>query len=86
MPLAQRALVVEANRESVYAPLKNAEGNESAEWVREQISRLHGEWLAQAGVEVEEGSSVEISPLYANSPEELASRKPGNSSDGYYAG
>jgi len=85
MPLAQRALVVEAERESVYAPLKNAEGTESAQWVREQISRLNGEWLAQAGVNVEPGTPVEISPLYANSPEELTSRKPGVSNNSYYA-
>ena len=84
MPLAQRALVVEADRESVYAPLKNAEGTESAEWVREKISSLHTQWLAEAGIEVEPGSTVEISPLYANSAEELAERRP-NGQGGYYS-
>ncbi len=72
MPQAMRSLVVEVDRESTFAPLKNAEGSESPEWVRDQISRLHTEWLQQSGYEVAEGSRIEISPLLANSPEELA--------------
>lgn len=74
--LAQQAPVVEAPRKSVYAPLKNADGTESADWARERISTLHCRWLADAGIEAEPGRTVEISPLCANFAEDLAGCRP----------
>jgi UDP-N-acetylglucosamine/UDP-N-acetylgalactosamine diphosphorylase len=82
MPLAQRALVFEVDRDLIYAPLKNAEGTESADWVRERVSNLHAEWLAAAGAQVADGVRVEISPLFANSAEEVKEKiEPGQSFD-----
>jgi hypothetical protein len=35
---------------------------------------LHTDWLRRAGCQVAEGVAVEISPLFAQNPDELAAR------------
>lgn len=71
LPMARNALVVEVSEQEVFAPLKNAEGKDSPDYVRNRISELHRSWLLQAGVEIPETMTVEISPLAAISPEDL---------------
>lgn len=77
LPLAERALVVEEDREVVFAPVKNAHGEptDSPETVRAQMANLHRSWLREAGVDVPDDVAVEISPRFAFDVEELKARR-----------
>lgn len=75
LPMAQNALVVEVDEDEVFAPLKNAEGKDSPDYVRDRISRLHQSWLRDAGVEIAPSMKVEISPLVATSSGQLPAKK-----------
>jgi len=74
LPSAKTAVVVEVDPPNHYAPLKNAPGSpsDSPETVKRDISAMHTAWLRQAGAIVQEGTPIEISPLFADSPEALA--------------
>ncbi|MBN2021369.1 MAG: UDPGP type 1 family protein [Pirellulales bacterium] len=76
LPSAENAIVVEVDPARAFAPLKNAPGaaTDTPDWVRAQLVAEHARWLRAAGVEVREGVPVEISPLLALDPEELAGR------------
>ena len=67
LPAAERALVMEVDARRAFAPVKNAPGEarDTPESVQAQMVALHTEWLAAAGVTVEPGIPVEISPLFA---------------------
>ncbi len=71
LPYAERAIVVEVDPATHFAPLKNATGQDSPEAVRSQMVAVYTEWLRGAGVEVAEGTLVEISPLFALGAEQL---------------
>lgn len=62
---------LEISRAEEFAPLKNREGSDSIATARELISKEHARWLAEAGMPIEAGSLVEISPLFADSAEAL---------------
>lgn len=74
LPIAERTLIVEGNRAREFNPVKNRDGADSPETSRAALSRIGREWLAVAGQTVDEGSSVEISPLIALDADELATR------------
>lgn len=77
LPFAENPLVVETPREEDFSPVKNAEGVDSPETCRRDLSRQAARWLQKSGVEVpvnEQGDPafpIEISPLVAASPEQL---------------
>lgn len=78
LPLARRSIILETDRVEEFAPIKNAEGADSPETSQKlQIERA-ARWLEACGVRVprtEEGvvdAVIEICPLTALSPEELA--------------
>ena len=71
LPLAGRAVIVEVDEQANFAPLKNASGFNTPDSVRSQMVQLHRRWLHDVGVEVANGVDVEISPLFANSVDEL---------------
>ena len=80
IPAAENAIVVEIDPAEGFAPLKNAPGEkqDTPEWVRRQMTARHRRWLRRAGVEVADDVPVEISPLFARNPEELARKvRPG---------
>lgn len=79
MPAARNALVVEVDAARQFAPLKNAsgQGQDTPESVRAQMAALYAEWLEQAGVTVDRGVPVEISPLWALDAEEVVRRTVG---------
>ena len=80
LPAADNAIVVEVDSRYHFAPLKNANGSptdspaDSPESVRKQLSDISIEWLTLTGVRVAPNVRVEISPLFANTPEALAER------------
>lgn len=73
LPSAKNAIVVEVDPPNHYAPLKNAPGSTefSPQTVAQDISAMHRAWLEQAGATVASGVTVELSPLFADSPEAL---------------
>ena len=72
LPMATTALVVEADREAEFNPVKNNSGADSPETSRAAICRLNREALRAAGAQVSNEARVEISPLLALEPDLLA--------------
>ena len=89
LPAAARAIVVEVDRQTHFAPLKNASGaKDTPEAVRAQMADLHRQWLRRAGAEVAEGARVEISPLWALDADQVQAKVPRGtrvSADRYFA-
>ena len=80
MPLAENSLVVEVDRQQAFSPVKNAEGaaTDTAATAKADMIRLNRGWLVEAGVEVQEGVAVEISPLWALDADAVKERVGGN--------
>ncbi len=78
MPLADRTLVLETFRNEEFSPIKNATGPDSAATSLHDQVRRAAEWLESAGLAVPRDAdgqvavALEISPLLADSAEELA--------------
>jgi len=79
IPLAKKTCCMEISREEEFAPVKNKQGDDSPQTVREILSNIHKNWLKDAGIEVKPQVRVEISPLFAMSKEELCSKIKGRS-------
>lgn len=74
---AERTLLVYCQRDAEFAPLKNAEGEDSPQSARDLMTRLYRGWIQAAGGRLDPPDApVEISPLYAESAPELAARLP----------
>lgn len=78
LPLARKTVVLETLRSQEFSPVKNAEGEDSpSTCLHDQVRRAAG-WLEAAGVKVPRDAdgqiacAIEISPLFADSAEELA--------------
>ena len=71
LPLAERTLIVEGNREREFNPVKNKSGADSADTSRAALNRIAREWLTAAGHVVSDDRPLEISPLTALDAEEL---------------
>jgi UDP-N-acetylglucosamine/UDP-N-acetylgalactosamine diphosphorylase len=78
LPDAQASLVLACDRDSEFAPVKNASGADSPESARSLMTRLYASWVERAGrrVELPEGAHLEVSPLFALDAGELASKLP----------
>ena len=74
LPLAERWTVVATSRREEFAPLKNASGPDSPESVKAALTALAADWLRRAGATVPDGAVVEIGPLFALEPEDLAGK------------
>lgn len=79
IPLAKDAIVYETDRAEEFSPVKNAEGVDSPATCRRDQIRRSARWLTQAGASVamkdgEPDATIEISPLFATSEQQLASR------------
>ena len=74
LPIAERTLIVEGNREREFNPVKNRDGADSPATSRTALSRIGREWLAAAGHPVTDGVDVEISPLIALDAAELSTK------------
>jgi UDP-N-acetylglucosamine/UDP-N-acetylgalactosamine diphosphorylase len=78
LPLAQHALVVEADPAEAFAPVKNSdrEPTDNALTARSAMSALQRRWLREAGVQVADDVPVEINPLWASAVDEIRQRLP----------
>lgn len=65
LPHAFPTLVVQADRNREFHPVKNAAGDDSPATAQSAMSALFRDWLQSAGAEVAENVPVEISPLFA---------------------
>ncbi len=74
LPMAKTALIVETLRAEEFAPLKNASGDYSPDFVRRQMIQVATSWLKSAGIDVPENASIEISPRFALSAVDLQAR------------
>jgi len=79
VPLATRSLVYETQRDEEFAPIKNAHGEDSPATSQLAQSQRAARWLAACGVEMpssghrgECDATIELSPLTALDPEDLA--------------
>ena len=77
IPLAKKTILLETVREEEFAPVKNKSGEDSVETARELMNRLSFKWLAARNIPVPDITKVvEISPLRAVEPEDLAGEVP----------
>jgi UDP-N-acetylglucosamine/UDP-N-acetylgalactosamine diphosphorylase len=80
IPLAKNAIVYETDRAEEFSPVKNASGVDSPHTSRRDQIRRAGNWLRAAGVHVpdrgdgEPDATLEISPLFATSAQQLRTR------------
>jgi len=76
--LAQKPLILAADREEQFAPIKNAAGEDSPQSCRDALLSRSLRWLQQSGVPVpcqQDGTApvkLEISPRLAVEPSDLA--------------
>jgi UDP-N-acetylglucosamine/UDP-N-acetylgalactosamine diphosphorylase len=79
IPRAKQALLVAVQAEDHFAPLKNPTGDPSGdtpEDVRNALCHLWQTWVEKAGGKILENAIIEISPLFAVDPAELAEKLP----------
>ncbi len=74
-----QSVVLEVERAREFSPVKNAEGEDSPQTTRADISRLHARWVASAGLPPpptdEQGLPlVEIDPLFADDEHSFRAR------------
>ncbi len=80
IPLAKNAIVYTTERAEEFSPVKNAEGVDTPATSRRDQIRRAARWLQTAGIDVpikggEPDAAIEISPTFATSAAQLATRK-----------
>ncbi|MDO5554371.1 MAG: UTP--glucose-1-phosphate uridylyltransferase [Planctomycetia bacterium] len=80
LPQAKNPIVVEVDTQTCFAPLKNHpnQPTDNPQTVQAGLANLYRLWLAELGITVADGVTVEISPLFANSAVELKERLAGS--------
>lgn len=80
LPLAQKSIILQTIREEEFAPVKNAEGDDSPAVTRQMISERSANWLESAGVKVPrkpDGTpdcTLEIAPTFALHKDDLSKK------------
>ena len=83
VPEAERSIGIEVDRDSEFAPVKNAEGADSPATAVELAHRTYVGWLEAAGVRVDlpRDARIEISPLFAATREQFLDRWDGRAAE-----
>jgi UDP-N-acetylglucosamine/UDP-N-acetylgalactosamine diphosphorylase len=78
LPLAERALVVEADPAEAFAPVKNSddEPTDNPSTARAAMMAKDRRLLRAAGATIADDIPVEINPLFASTPDELRAKLP----------
>ncbi len=82
LPDAKESLILEFQRQDEFAPVKNAEGNDSPDSSRMAMIEKFVSWFAQCGIKIPRDSKgrvavkIEVDPVYAYNAETLAARLP----------
>lgn len=81
LQFTKNSVVMEVERTKEFSPVKNAEGEDSPETAVRDLCNLYGEWLENAGANVDRrngdvSGKLEISPLFALDEEEFVKNKP----------
>lgn len=71
LPLAKKSIIFETLREQEFAPVKNAQGADSPEVTKKMMAQRDKNWIKNAGITVPDSCTVEISPLFAISNEDI---------------
>ncbi len=74
-------MLVSTKREEEFAPLKNAQGDDSPETAKQAQCKLFIQWLEKAGVKMPAYSAtpdIEICPSFAMDADELYQKLPNN--------
>lgn len=80
LPMAQRSLIVEADRAAEFEPLKNATGPDSPETVRAALTRVAAATLERFGIKVPRNAqghpvfALELDPCLEDHPEAVSAR------------
>ncbi|MCD6303860.1 MAG: UTP--glucose-1-phosphate uridylyltransferase [Planctomycetes bacterium] len=80
LPLAEECVILETDRHEEFSPVKNADGEDSLTTCLHDQVRRAATWLEAAGIKVprdadgQVAAAIEISPLFADSAEELAKK------------
>jgi len=69
---AETALVVEADRQREFGPVKNADGDDSPATARAALLARDAAWIRSTGCQLLDDAEVEISPLYALEAADMA--------------
>lgn len=75
LPLAERTVLVEADRAEEFSPVKNKDGEDSVDSARRDLRRLFHSWIEAAGFGLADPqAAVEIAPSYAVDRDEFVRR------------
>ena len=81
LPLAKKSVILQTLQSEEFAPVKNAQGDESPEVTRKMLVERWAAWLESAGVRVPRNADksvnclIEIAPGFAMNKEDILQKK-----------
>ncbi len=77
---AERTVIMQIDKSLEFSPVKNATGKDSPQTTKQDMMNLYASWLEESGIAIQKDyygnvmRKIEISPLFANSSQELAKK------------